>query len=678
MQNLHRHLRIQSLGIIVACLALVWAGQGTAEAPFLQDLPIRVPDLPAGPAMPRNRVTFEQVHTIVGPDAENRGLVIDLQDAKLQGTIYTGLYPFALGKADYDYSRFHRQSRLDAGRGTLPIAALLSDESYPTTVPEPFRSPTPTIAYRLDLRLSERPSSGAGSLGLYDGLVSFRRENGRFVKNLTIVEGPFVTMKTSDNPESLAIAWETDQPCKGTVTVCRIGGTGDLAKPGKTEYRAEPPRSYADAGAVTRHQVAVTGLQPGARYLYQVQCEAQGDEKCTSGVYSFQAAPPPGKGSVTFAFTGDSRQDIQRGEESYMGVNLSTMSRIALDAFRRGADFLLFAGDLANGYTPDKADFILQLKGWKQAVAGFWRSRPVYPGMGNHDSLINSYRDGSRYGLSLDKWPYPTDSAEAVFASEFFNPGNGPKLSDPRRPPYNGNVYKFQFGPLLVVAFNNDYWSTNPKDVPTYGGSPRGYIMADQLAWIENALREADFNPTVRCVVLFGHQPVFPCEGHVKDYGNSDEDNKTRAYTYRNGVMEADKLGIVEVRNRLWRAISRSTKVAAVLTAHEHLYHRTLITDRTPVGVYPKDDVNGDGVLDTRSPDPEFVHPTWHLIVGTAGAPYSPCPKPPWPPAAYSLESGYALFTVDSERVSLKFISIMGQVLDAVPDLMEAKKGAPQ
>ena len=200
--------------------------------------------------------------------------------------------------------------------------------------------------------------------------------------------------------------------------------------------------------------------------------------------------------------------------------------------------------------------------------------------------------------------------------------------------------------------------------------------MADQLQWIDAALQEAESNPSVRYIVLFGHQPLFPCHGHVKDYGNVDVDNKTRAYTYRNGVMDPEKLGIVEVRNRLWRVISRSTKVAAVLTAHEHLYHRTLITNQTPVGVYPKDDVNGDGVLDTRSPDPEFVHPTWHLIVGSAGAPYSPCPKPPWPPDAYSLESGYALLTADSDRVSLQFISNTGQVLDEVPDLMAAKRGA--
>ena len=49
-------------------------------------------------------------------------------------------------------------------------------------------------------------------------------------------------------------------------------------------------------------------------------------------------------------------------------------------------------------------------------MAGFWRSRPVYPAMGNHEALLNVFDDGSKYGIALDQWPYATHSAEAVFA----------------------------------------------------------------------------------------------------------------------------------------------------------------------------------------------------------------------------------------------------------------------
>jgi len=84
---------------------------------------------------------------------------------------------------------------------------------------------------------------------------------------------------------------------------------------------------------------------------------------------------------------------------------------------------------------------------------------------------------------------------------------------------------------------------------------------------------------------------------------------------------------------------------------------------------------NNDGVLDSYSPNPDFLHPTWHITVGTAGAPYYVREKKtPWAPEVFFSEEGYAIFHAEDEAVSLKFVTVTGQILDEIPDLMAVKR----
>lgn len=637
-----------------------------------QDLPVIIPDLPPREAHIRNHITFEQLHAIKGTDPENSGLVIDLGNPDLHGSIYTGPYPFEAGAADYDYVRYRLESPLVDGKGVLPLSDFFKDKYNANAWPASLCPMTTTVAYRLSLWLLEK--NKPTFMGFYDSVVSFRREGDKFVKNPTIIKGPFVTMITSDDPSSIMIALETDEESRATVTVYRVGGSSVQLRVGPKEYQLGSPVVFPGSGRRNRHRVEVRGLTPSTDYLYFVQCETEKGEIVRSNLCRFRTAPERGKGPVTLALVGDSREGVGGGERNMMGSNFSTLSRIAVDAYRKGAELFLLAGDLINGYTSEVDDFKLQLFGSKQAMAGFWRSRPVYPCMGNHESLLNAFNDGGR-GVGLDKWPYAENSAEAVFASEFFNPSNGPTPSDVRRPPYAGTVFRFQYGPVLVVAFNNNYWWTSNNGLKEYGGSPEGYIMEDQLVWIEHVLEEAESDHSVRYILLYGHEPVFPCGGHVKDSMWWSGNNNVRAYTMKDGSVIPEKLGMIEIRNRLWKAISQSRKVAAVMSSHEHAYHRTLIDAETPVGVYPKDDTDGDGILDKYSPNSDFVNPTWHITVGTGGAPYYSREKTPWTPVVLSSQEGYTLIKADNETISLKFISITGQVVDEVSDLMSSKKG---
>jgi len=650
----------------IVAVATLFVLDGSNLARAAEDvLPILVPDLPRRKPAAAYPISIEELRNVIGSDDGGRGLVIDLRNPDLQGVLYTGPYPFEAGEADIDYPRFRESGSIAKGRGILPVAPFFSDTLNANAWPKgqgPM-PPTPAIAYRLQLwRIDGATLHRYGS---YDGVVHVRREGGRIVKNLSIVEGPFVTLARSDRPDSVTIVWETDEECSGRVLV---------AGP-------DIPREEIAAGDRPRrkHAIELSGLRPASEYRYAVVCERPGKEgamECIrSSTYRFRTAPPPGEGRVVFAFASDGREGVGDGDEAFMGVNAAVLRAISIDAHRRGAEFFLFGGDLVKGYVSRVEDFRLQLKGWKWALSGFWRNHPIYCAMGNHEALLNVFTEKSGAAVEFDKWPYATESAEAVFADELFNPANGPEPADPRRPPYRETVYTFQYGPVLVIVANNNYWWTTNSKVSAYGGSPEGYFLEDQLLWIEKTLQEAETNPTVRYVLVCAQEPVFPCGGHLGDGMWHGGNNRVRAYAREGDAVVPAGPGMIEVRNRFWKAISSSTKTAAFLAGDEHAYVRLLIGPRTPVGVFPIDDTNGDGVLDRTSPDPSFEFSTWHITAGTAGAPYYSRQKTPWTPEVFSSQAGYCLFEADPDAISVTFYSVTGQVVDRVDDLLQAKRG---
>ncbi len=346
--------------------------------------------------------------------------------------------------------------------------------------------------------------------------------------------------------------------------------------------------------------------------------------------------------------------------------------------FRRGISFLLFGGDLIGGYSNSFEEFTMMLLGFRETFSAFLSSTPLYAAMGNHEALLNQYEEGGKVVLSMDKWPYETSSAETVFGRILLQPDNGP-VAPPTMPPYRENVFSFQHGPVKIIVMNNNYWWTSHNRIAQFGGSPEGYIMPDQLEWIRGELRGAEKDPTVQYVVLMAQEPVFPNAGHASDamwhYGN----NAVRAYRVLDGKgPEPFPMGMIEVRNELWRMVSNNPKVAMVLGSDEHCYHRSLITNQTPVGVPVKDDLNRNGKLDdgVYSPDPTFKYPTWFIVSGGAGAPYYTQEQTPWSGSVrkFSPQNNYILVRADTARIGIEVYSLSGQLLDEVPDLMQAKR----
>lgn len=663
------------------------------------ELPVKVPNGSGGNYKENphrglsNYLDIDTIHSVV-KDGNNRGLFLDFSGVRelLDGTVlkpgdviygaaYMGPYPFESNEVTYTYKRFRTQTAVNNGTAFLPVGGFLGRRANSEGWETGGR-----VVLRLELYLRKMTEERLITrfLGIYDTFIRFKKvvrgDRVQYVRLISMTEGPMVNLVRSDVPSAVVISFKTDKP----VTAAVVLNNG---------------RRFESVRPARRHEIKVTGLEPGKQYRYFVEYADTRTKK-----YAFRAAPKPGEGEVVFAYAGDSREGTGGGMANFMGVNYTVLERCANLAYRLGADLFVFGGDLVSGFTTSKRDFRTQINGWKQALAGFWNHRPVYPIIGNHEALLRVYEEpGNPLNyIALDRWPYETDSVEAVFADEMVNPLNGPDVSDPRRPTYKENVYSFLYGPVKFIGFNNNYWLG--RDQPVYGspektgGSPEGYIMEDQFRWIEKELESGEKDPAVKYIILFAQEPVFPNGGHIQDCMWYHGNNEVRAYTYdaASGKVVPEKAGIIDVRNRLVKMVAANRKVAAVLGSDEHSYHKILIDRNVPIGVPGLDDTDGGDRVCREggacSPLKELKYPTWYLVGGGAGAPYYIREKMPWnmywenftgtyPDHTsmrgcfyYSSQENVFIFKADKDKISLSVYNPYGEIIDAIDNLMKVKE----
>lgn len=569
------------------------------------------------------------------------------------GRLCVGPWPFEERDTEFDHRRFRLCSDVEGARGRLRLEELfkpaLNSESW---------TDGGSVLVRLDL-VQVREGRDEPLLRA-DVPLRFRGAPGALEPAPTVIEGPLASRVDSRRPESVWLAFALDRPCAATLVV----------EDGGAVRRTDLPPGV-------RHEVEVPSAGPGARCRIEI-----GGEAATP--WRPLPRPVPAGADVRVAYTGDCREGEGFGDREYMGVNLDALERLTALVWNSGAQALLFGGDLINGYTSDPADFRTQLWAFKQACAGFWSSRPVYPAMGNHDSLIRLFHGQGLSWVGLDRWPYDTASAEALFGQVFCNPLDAP-LAAPGRPPDLETVYTVQTGSVLAICFNNNWWMSSHAD--RFGGCPEGVLLDDQLEWIEAALAAAEADPTVKHVLLYAQEPVFPCGGHLKDAMWYRGNNAVRARERRGSELVAVSAGVVDGRNRLVRAVGASPKVAAVLGSDEHAYCRLRITPETPVGDMARDDADGDGRIDAaagESPGPlgGLARAVWFLTSGGGGAPYysdEPAPWNSWWKArqAEGSREGYfftsqenvLLFDAEGDRLRLTVLNSFGETIDRVPDL---------
>jgi len=452
---------------------------------------------------------------------------------------------------------------------------------------------TGRVAVRVEIILPR------GGSAFVDRVFGVRWVKGKFRRTAAVVEGPFVSLPTTN---SFTVAFRTDTKTHARVTV--IDPQGDRLL-------------FASEGESDRHEITVSGLFADTVYRYRVQIIPADDPALlvASPPARARTAPPREFGrSFTFAHLCDSRSGAGGGEYSMEGVNARTLETLLILAYRRGAELVVFPGDLVNGYTTSVGRFRRELRSWKRVASPVGAYVPIFPTAGNHEALIDRWDDG----LVLDRKDTPM---ERVFAEEFVNYTNGPRPA-PGAPPYKELVYSFDYGDTHFAFVLTNYWYTNrPGSRP---GVREGTVDEIQLEWLKQDLARAR-KRGLRHLFVAGHEPGFPCGGHAGD-----------AMYWGGRIPEVNAM-----REKFWRILGEAG-VVAYLCGDEHNYSRLLV-DASLV--------------------PGMKHPVWQIVSGGAGAPFhTPDTNVPWhrKVAFFTPQRHLCLITVDGKVVTLEVVNETG------------------
>lgn len=525
------------------------------------------------------------------------------------------------------------------------------------------------VPYRLEIMDQE-----TGSLRYFESRFRFRREQTDTAESYRLmpclVEGPMVDQVTG---RTAVISFDADSACYAGVRL--ESGLLISRGPGGQPRRA------------VHHEILIDGLEPAGEYIYTVTIA--GDADFQEDVFTwprrrFRTAPRPGsRRPFSFAFLSDSRQAPGGGEYGFGGCNYRSLQPLMIDLYRRGADLVLFGGDLVNGYTSSRRSFLRQLRTWKKAVEMVGSFIPIYEGMGNHEQ-VGDYLKVDLPGekaMTIYTDRANRESAEVLFASQFVNPvgshygfglpqpedqwpdaGRGwEELLAPlglplaRGPSYRENVYSFNYDNVHFISLNSNYWhsgvyygsvETVNRALQIVGGSREGYLMANQLQWLKKDLDAAQADADIDWIVIFTHEPAFPAGGHLRDamFWGQKKDGRMVGLN----DPEVPSGDVIDMRNRFWSLISSYPKVLAAMFGDEHNYSRTYI----------------DNTI-----HPDYTYPVWQIVSGGAGAPfYGQDPSAPWTGAVRHFTSlpHYCLFQVRGREVRLEVWSRSAGLIEEV------------
>jgi len=536
--------------------------------------------------------------------------------------------------------------------GTLNAFTTLDTTFYPTAIRETLAAGATATAHTIavDLRLlntwlpaasgdAAREADAYIRIECFDPRTSAPRyverrvhyalAGGTYEARPTILSGPALDLVTTS---SAIVSWDLERPALGTVELWSSGGASKLGE------------FSSGNDAATRHIVKVTGLRARQSYTYRVLVHdrADGPVTHTGRFYTFRTAPAGG-GAFSFAFLSDGRPPAGGGIVNFNGASGTITPRLIADGYRRGADFALYGGDLQNGGTSNSENLAMMLDSFRLLNDPVAHVMPIYEGIGNHEIVWDYFVDAQNTRYATAKTG--ERGTERLFAGRFVNPSNAP---DPEvqngvtGPPYLGNVYSFDYGNSHFVMLNTDYWlssggpaSDRSLGLRILGGNRNGYLMANQLAWLDTDLAAAR-QRGMRHIFVAAHEPAFPVGGHV---GDSMWWNGLNDKTLPSG-------DVVDMRTRFLTIVDRH-RVTAIMFGHEHHYARL---------------VAGPEV------DKALTRPITQFVSGGAGAPfYAQDEKAPWSKAIqkFAATNHYVLFTIAGEVVRFETIDLDGRVIDS-------------
>jgi 3',5'-cyclic AMP phosphodiesterase CpdA len=541
------------------------------------------------------------------------GLYFDFNDEQLNGELVFGLIPE--GDSKYPHPVYRSATvQIVGGKVAISIERQLSGRYDMTGWSESGRG---TIGYRV--------INSEGQI-LYDGQVSFKG-TGPFEVDDSIIEGPFVNLLTA---EGATISFDTNNEVIGKVTV--------------------NGQEFVDESASLHHEIKVTGLAPDTNYDYTV----------TIGLgtftYSFRTAPKPGsRTAFKFAYASDSRSGQGGGERDIYGANAYIVKKIMALGTQQQVSFMQFTGDLITGYRTSPGEMDLQYANWKHTVEPFAHYMPVIATMGNHEALMTMFR-AERAFYALDRWPYETESSEAIFARNFVNPLNGPDSEDgaaydPRKkkadfPSYKENVFYYTYDNVAMVVLNSDYWyAPGTNKIPVTGGGLHGYIMDNQLQWLDETIAKLEADENIDHIFVTQHTPAFPNGGHVQDDMWYNGNNAHRPYVDGKPLEK----GIIERRDQyLDILVNKSKKTRAILTGDEHNYAKTEIGPET---IIYDENWDKEKLVLTRT--------IYQINNGAAGAPYYAQEQTPWTNwvTGFTTQNALVIFNVDGDNIFMEVLN---------------------
>lgn len=565
--------------------------------------------IPANPD--KGRYTLSQM--IGNPQGGEKGISFDFGDSTFTGIMYYGFIHYQDSRHPQPVY-FKSSSKIKTGKAEINIRRMSGKYDMIGWQQTGYG----TIGYRI---LDKQ-----GKI-IYIGRVNFTGK-GPFEVCQTLLEGPFVNLLTEDG---VTISFSTSQKEK-----CKVEVDGKF---------------FHDKEETFLHEIKISGLQADKAYSYTVYFGKR------SQSYSFKTAPKAGsRKAFIFAYASDSRSGRGGGERDVHGANFYMTKKImALNSFKKVA-FMQFTGDLINGYLNSGQEADLQYANWKRAIEPFAHYFPVVAGMGNHEAVVYSFNEAKRKWHSVDRFPFATHSAEAVFARNFVNPLNGPQSEDgavydpnPDQtdfPSYKENAFYYIYDNVAVIVMNSNYlYAPSLKYAPVLGGNLHAYIMDQQLAWVKKTLQELEGNPAIDHIFVTEHTPFFPNGGHSGDdmwYSGSNEPRPVIA-------GKAVEKGIIERRDQLLDLlINKSQKVRAILTGDEHNYCRTEIGPQT--AIYPKK-YGLDKIKLKRT--------IWQINNGSAGAPYYAQEKLPWSnrTQGFTTQNVVVYFHVQGKKIRVEVLN---------------------
>ena len=406
---------------------------------------------------------------------------------------------------------------------------------------------------------------------------------------------------------------------------------------------------FSNRNTKKHQEILITGLKPATKYSYTLNL---GD---FSETHSFTTAPKPGsQEAFSFAFASDSRGGLNVGETNTYGTNAYIMNKLAAYLTTKNIAFWQFTGDMISGYKDNDGQQELEYTNWFRVLSSYLYSIPLNVGFGNHEAHLHVF-DFKKF-ISVDKFPFATHSAEALFAKMNSNPLNGPMSEDGAKydpdetktdfPSYRENVYSYTYGNMAMIVLNSNYLYTPDHNIiPQIGGNPHGYIMDQQMKWLTKEIEKFEKDKKIDHVFVTIHTPAFPNGGHANNDMWYKGNNEVRPYIAGKPVEK----GILERRDEfLDLLVNKSSKFRVLLTGDEHNYSRITVTNETDI--YPK------GYQGKKL---KLSRPFVQIVDGSAGAPYYGQEELPWSPSVDKFTALYAvvIFNIKGQDIEIEVVN---------------------